>query len=233
MRGLVLQRVDESTTTPESWTVAEVNAALNEGLQLFVLLTLCLEAKITFNLTANLVFYDPFAQISDWIVPLRVRSNNVKVRPAKISELDALSSTWRTDTGATVQRYGTRGFSLLYVNPAPAGAGQSLELTYAQSPAALALDTDVPAIPEEHHPALVNFAIYRLRQKLGGSEFAKGLALFAEFLASVQKMGALVRARSLGQRYDALPIEISRQDISRLVRTRPDLPPMKKETPHD
>jgi hypothetical protein len=231
IRSLVLQRLDENTSAPESWTLAEVNAAINEAQMFLVLLTLCLENKVTFNLAANTVFYDPFAQVSDWIVPLRVRSANVKVRPAKMAELDALSSTWRTETAPAVKRYGTRGFALLYTYPVPSGSGQTLELTYAQSPAVMVNDGDVPQIPEQHHPALADYGIYRLRQKLGGSEFQKGLPLFASFIESAKQLGAFVRARSLDQRYDTLPVELAKLDISRALKIRKDLLPAKQETP--
>lgn len=229
LRTHTLERLDEDPTNPQSWTAAEVTAALNEAQMLLALLTLCLETKATITLS-GLPFLSILDQLPDWIVPLRLRQGTAKVRPVRLADLDALNPQWSSvASGLTLQRYGSVGFGLLFLDPAPAGTA---EVVYANAPAVLVLDTDIPAVPERTHPALIAYATYRLREKQGGSEFAAGLAGLSEFMAVAKVLGVQIRARSLGQRYDTLPVELTHMDLSRFLKLRKDLLPATAKEPH-
>jgi hypothetical protein len=228
IRTRTLRRVDEDPAAPVSYTAADAGNAINEGLQFFALLTLCVERTVSFPVVAGTGLYHMLLTYADWLVPLRIAQAGVKVRPARLGDLAARDLAWRLASGA-VSRYAHLGFDFLALYARPTSG--TLQIVYAACPAVLAADGDVPEIPVEYHPLLVVYAVYRLRFDTGGQDFAAGLPLLKEFLVGAAKMAAFIRARSLGLRYDKLPFELEQYDVSRLVTVRKDLLPGRKEAP--
>jgi hypothetical protein len=212
LRTRTLRRLDEDPAAPVTYTAAEVDAALNEGQQLFVLLTLCLEKTVTFPPDGS-GFHRMLQTYPDWLVPLRIARNGVKVKPARLAELDALDGRWSIAAGEP-ERYAMQGFDLLSLS----SAGQAaLTITYAHAPAVMALDADAPQIPGEFHALLIEYALYRVRVKLGAQEFAGGLRHLAVFLDGASKFGKFTRARAAGLQYDVLPFELRFPELSKLI----------------
>lgn len=212
-----LKRLDEDAGGG-FYTPAEALVALNRGQRLFVLLTLCLETTATLPLDAGVVWYRLLDEFGTFLLPLRLRvagAGGAKVRPARLADLDALSATWQAAEG-TPARYACLGFDQFAIYPHPAAGGTSLDVTLAFCPSAMT-EGSTPEIPEEDHPALIDFAIPVLRLKEGGQEFAKSLRYLDRFFEAAAKRAAYVRARSLEQRYDRVPVEWERWDRSRLV----------------
>ncbi len=221
LRARVLKRLDDDGF---GYTAAEVNSAINEGLQFFAWLTLCLEGAGDLTTGASI---QPLAIFPDYIAPLRVTVGGVKIRPATPAQLDALDNNWRANTGAPA-RYWSKGWNLMGFY---GSAGATAAMVYARSAAPLANDGDVPEIPELYHPVLADYGVYRVLAPQGGSMLAKALTYFAGFLAAATRVNALVRARSLALRYDTLPMELERYDLSRVTSIRKDLLPARKEQP--
>jgi hypothetical protein len=222
MRARVSQRLNEAGT-PIYYTAAEINAALNEALRFFCLLTLGLETTATWTVTAATTFFHMLAIFTDWICPLRIMdSTGAKIRPATLEDLASLDPGWRTSAGAPV-RYASLGSDLVALYQQPSGSGTVLSVTYAQAPATLAADGDTPAVPSEYHARLVDYAIYRCRQGEGGQEFEKSLKYFDSFMDGATKYASYVRARNIGSRYDKVPFELESFDRSKLLNLRPDL----------
>lgn len=156
---------------------------------------------------------------SEWDVPLwdsvlfdeavpDAQITMTKVRPARLADLDALNVSWPTVRNATVQKYGCLGLDLLYIYPAPADTGTSLEITYAAEPMELTVDADVPDIPEAYHQALIHYAVGTLPMKFGGSELAQAADEFTRFLTLAEKCGETVRVRGKALQYDYPPFEL-------------------------
>jgi hypothetical protein len=222
----VLERLDQPGGG--YYTTGEALAAINEGIRFFTLLTLGLEAEVTFPLNANTAFYHMQSSIADWLLPLRVRlAGGPFLRPARIEELDCLDAGWQSSAG-TPSRYLALGFDFFGVYQQPADNSQSLRITYARSPLPLAADADVPEYPEDLHPAFVDYAVYRLRFREGGQEFQKMLPYLGRFMDEAKRYGAYIRARNIAGRYDKLPFELERVDLSKLLKLRADLPPLRK-----
>jgi hypothetical protein len=212
---------DPSITTPVYYPYAEVLSALNRGQRMFVLLTLCLETTVTF-VGNNSAFYEMRSYFPDWMLPLRISTvSGMRVRPVRLADLDALDSQWIVATGTTTGRYAALGFEFLATYPASTAP---LIVTYAQAPPAMVQETDVPAINEDYHPALIDFAIPWLRMKEGGQEFEKSLVYLKRFFSEADREAAYVRQRNLAARYDNLPFELRRLDRSKFMGIRPDLP---------
>ncbi|MGH2360055.1 MAG: hypothetical protein ACRDGM_05875 [bacterium] len=219
LRQRVLERLDEPSGAPVYYTAAEVNEAINQGLRVFVFLTLCLERTQALTLTAGQAFYSMLAQgaFSDWFMPLRLRAGAVKVLPSKLADFRLLNERWREESG-TPARYACPGTDLLCLYPPPAGG--SVTITYAKSPTALTADGNTPEIPEEDHPVLADFAIWILRAKEGGLEFMAGDQGFERFWIASMARAEHVRKRSLAQGNDRMPVELTQFDMSAIVAER-------------
>jgi hypothetical protein len=153
-----------------------------------------------------------------------------RLEPSTLAEMCAENADWLTSTGIP-DRYGCLGFDLLFLNRATTIPGIKLLIAYARSPVRLVEDPDVPEIPEADHEVLIDGALSLLRLKEGGQELAASLTYLGRFLEATGRRVRQVRARSLAQRYDKLPLELEHFDASRLLKLRPDLPPHRKEAP--
>lgn len=198
------------------YTYQEVLAWINTAQRVSVLLTLFLEATGTLALaTDGRPFYRMLSTFSDWLLPLRVRlSSGAKLRPDRLQNLSALDSSWTRSAGAP-SRYALRGFDLLGVYQQPSGAA-SLSITYARSPIVLVNPTDVPELPDEYHPTLIDAAIVLCRAKEGAQEFSKVMPLWGKYLDEMTRLGDMVRHRSRERGYDFLPVELAKLDRSRI-----------------
>lgn len=214
----IWERLDDDSA---GWyyTPAEVLNAINKAQRQFAFLTLCIERTKTFELTSGVAFYtiSDDADFSDYLLPLKVTTNGVRVTPKTIHQLDALRSTWRTTAG-TPTSYGTLGLYLLFTYPRVDSAGQSLSITYAAEPAVLASGGNIPEIPEEFHTALVDYAIYWLRAKEGGVEFKGSVEYLRRFLGAASKHAEFTRARCRAMQYDRTPPDLRLTDRSKLFK---------------
>lgn len=232
LQARVSQRLDEAGGAT-FYPTSEITAALNEGLRFFCILTLALETRASWSVPAyaangNSPWHHMLGYFSDWIVGLRIETPaGAKVRPARADDLASLDSGWWNEPG-TPTRYVSTGVDLVGLWNQPASAGTTLNVTYARSPITMANATDVPEIPEEYHPELINYGIYRLRQVEGGQEFEKTLPLLDGYLNAAQRHASYVRARNAGGRYDKLPFELESFDRSALLKLRRDLVPNRK-----
>lgn len=207
----ILKGIDEDPASPSAGVVSEIRSYINEGQELFAWLSLCLETTATLNLSGTFGTLRP--SLPDYLAPLKMTINGRRIRPATLSDLDALSTTWQS-TLDIPQRYCTLGFNFVVVYPQEA---TSVQLTYARAPVP-SVNEDIPLeIEEQYHPALVSYGIYRTRLKEGAQGLERGLKYFGEFLDDAQRCGDFVRARSRAAKYDVLPLELKLFDRSRLM----------------
>lgn len=222
LQGRLLNRAGEfpdALPGNQFYQVSEATAALNSAQRLMALLTLCLETTGDFTLPiapATAPYYKMLPQFPDWLLPLRIRlSTGAKLRPSRLSDFAAMDSAWST-TVAVPQRYALLGFDFLAVYPAPYLAFTAA-ITYARCPDLLVTGADVPEVPDEYHPDLIDGAIPLMRVKEGGGELQKTMPNWNRFLDACQKLGDYVRARNQGQGYDYTPVELRRFDRSKLL----------------
>jgi hypothetical protein len=190
-------------------------SAINEGQELFSLLTLGLETTATLTIPAgNGPFIELRSYFHDYLCPLRLSNSGGRVRPATLADLDAENDQWQATTGIP-HRYASFGFNFACVTPQPA-TDTDHTFIYARSPLQLVYDA-FPEIPEEYHQSLVKYGIYRVKLKEGAQSLQRGINYLNSFLDDAQRYGAFVRGRSQSARYDTLPFELSLFDRSRLV----------------
>jgi hypothetical protein len=146
-----------------------------------------------------------------------------------MEDLNCLDPNWWNSPG-TPSRYIALGADLLGLYQQWTGGG-TLNVTYARAPLALVNPTDAPETPEEYHPRLVEYGIYRMRHVEGGQELEKALKYLGGFFEGAKHYAAYVRSRNLGSRYDKVPFELEKLDLSKVLRLRRDLPPARKAAP--
>lgn len=216
----IIARLDDiagspgSVATDDGPVPPEILAAINEGQELFSLLTLCLETTASLTLPALTPFLSLRATFPDFLCSLRLMASGTRIRPATLSDLDAENDQWQ-DTIGTPARYWTGGFNLLAVTPQPI-TDTTAQFTYARSPVQMIAD-DFPEIPEEYGQSLVNYGIYRVKLKEGAQSLQRGVGYLNAFLDDAQRLGDFVRARSRASHYDVTPFELALFDRSRLV----------------
>jgi hypothetical protein len=229
----ILARLDDPAgetvaADPNGPVPPEILAAINEGQELFSLLTLCLEQTDNWTLPASTPWLSVRASFPDFLVPLRVQVGSTRIRPATIAELDAENDQWQATQG-TPARYLTRGFNLFAFTPQPI-TDTVLTLTRARAPVQLVADA-FPEIPEEYHgTALLNYGVYRIKLKEGAQGLQRGMGYLNAFLDDAQRLGDFVRARSQAARYDALPFELKLFDRSRLIKALKEKTPWQKSS---
>ena len=206
----ILKGIDEDPAAPSEGVAEEVRTYIQEGQSLFAWLTLCLETTTTWSLSGAFGSLRP--TFPDFLVPLKVEIDGVRVRPATLAELDSINTAWQS-TAATPTRYCMLGFQFYSISPQ---AAVTATITYARSPQESPGEVFLE-IPDEYHPALVCYGIYRARLKEGAQGLERGMKYFNDFLDDCTRMGDFVRARSQASRYDTLPIELKLFDRSRLM----------------
>jgi len=215
LRTVTLQRLGQDPTVSGYFTGAMATAALNRSLRLFVLRSLCVERTDTYTLTAATTWSHVLTQLADFLLPLRLEYSGARLRPARLSELDALDAGWQASAG-NPERYSLAGLDLLAVYKQLA-AGGTLTVIYAAAPTRMTGDAHVPEIPAEYHDDLVAGAIPLMRLAEGGQEMEKALPGLKRLLDGAAKLAGYVRQRSLDLRYDRLPAELERYDLSRML----------------
>lgn len=213
LKTRVLEALGENAAAPVYYTAAHATAAINSAQRLFAFLTLCLEAESNLVLNPGDCWYT-----TDFghIVIMRIMRGSTKVTPCRLSDLDALDPDWQNATQAAVTRYAPTGGRLFALYPPPASG--SVTVTFAKVPAALSSDSDVPSIPVEYHPCLVDGAVVFARLREGGNELQDEMPRLERFMGSIQQMAGYVRARNAANGYDVMPPELKRFDPSKLVK---------------
>ncbi len=211
IRTQVFQRLDEDPANPLYFTNQMAVDAINEGLNIFSSLTWCVEK------TASLTITDTYtdllgAAIPRVIAPLKLYRGTTRMHPARPQEFAAEDTYWRIKTG-TAKRYGMMGATLLVLDLKPT-SGTVFTLTYAATAADLAADSDVPEIPLEDHPAIVDYAEWRMLATSGGAEFVAAKDPLGRFLAVAAKRAAAIRERFSVLGYDRKPKELKQPEES-------------------
>lgn len=212
----LLTRLGDNPASPKYFRQADALAAIREAQELFVLLTLCLEAETPIAISPGVFEYDAMAARADWLVCLSLTRgvDGKKVRPSTLGEVAAKNSQWQATADVGPERYAVAGFSKLFVTPQPVALG-TLTAVYARGPVTLTLGGSAE-IPEERQPCLLDYAQVRLRMSQGAQLLAADLSLLKSFFAEVEAAAAMVRERSKDRRYDVLPAEVRMPDWSRM-----------------
>lgn len=207
----VLGHTDDENAVSASQ--AEIVAAINEGQELAAMLSLCLERWTMLSLAANTSWGTFLDVYPDFICPLRMAINGLRVRPATLKDFDAQNELWQTTPG-TPAHYAAHGCNLYAIDRVPAALIQA-EFVYARSPVIMSM-ASTPEIPEQYHRSLADYASYRVRLKEGAQGLARAMIYFNRYLDDITALGNFIRARSRAAALDTLPFELALFDRSRM-----------------
>lgn len=212
--GDLIARIYERLDGDEQYyyTLAEASHAIDVAQRLFAWITLCIEHRFVFTLTAGEAFPSIRTQIVDFWVPLRVSlASGERLLPVTLDDLDKFNSNWQSTPGVP-RYYAQMGFNLMAVYPQPTGT-TTLHITYAAEPfnGFLQLSSDVA-------PLIVDGAIWMLRLKEGGPEVLQStMENLDRFVKGAQRYRTYIAARSKAQLYDSVPHELTDYDLSRFL----------------
>jgi len=167
IRIRVWSRLDEDSDDALRYSQADVDEAINDGIQHFCVRTGCLRASTTITQTANQLFHD---LPSDLVFIARIKSDttNDPLVPTSARQLDAGSRRsnrdWERRLGTSADFYLPFGMDEVGLYPLSSSGTETYTLHYAQDPGTsnVSADADEPSIPLEYHEALVEYAVSRL-----------------------------------------------------------------------
>ena len=207
MQTEVFRRLEESSASPAFWTVAQVKAALNEGLDELGDATEFVETSGAVSLTANTTYYD----LSSTAVlagepPLTVRrvfndQTSRWLKPYDQRSLDSTNREWESNTGEPAY-FWIKGLSWLGVYPKPAATSGTLTVHYSVLPSEMVANGATPDGPREFHLALVEYAVYDLLCQ--DREYKKAMKYWGRFSEKQEALRRFVNQRSVKDRVGGL-----------------------------
>ena len=216
LQTAVFGELNEDSSNPTFWTLADVKDAINEGYEEMSEISEWYDSTYTLSLSQGVRYYDLFAPTSSTSYPqilTVVKVYDATTRrwlfPISTKILDADNPVWELATG-TPDHFMLRGAFRFGVFPLPT---TSLDLTLytknipqgtAVDAPALVNDTDTPGFQEDFHPGIVAYAVYKLLCE--DAEYARmALPYYAEFAAQTDLLrkwcdnrGAIPMTRVLG-----------------------------------
>ena len=180
----VFRRLDEDSSSPAFWSLADVKTAINEGYEEMSDASEWYERNANLTLLSKRTYYDLRTALgSEQVLTLKHAYNQTTRRwlyPGELRELDYRTfHQWEDITGEPEQFF-LRGLFWLGTFPKQTADLGSLKLYYTAIPLALSDDADEPGFPEEFQYGLVEYAIGDLLAQ--EAETQKALAHFDEYL---------------------------------------------------
>lgn len=175
MRSEVYRRLRENASSPVHFTEAEIDSALNEGLEELADATEWCERTVNVQLAKLRTYYDLRSVVApEQFLGMRRAhspSTNRWIEPTALRVLDLEGYTrWETVIG-TPYRMFQRGLWWLGLYPHPSADGDLVRITCVVTPEALEED-DEPDFPEEFHRGVVEYAVYDLLAQDGETDKA-------------------------------------------------------------
>ena len=182
MQTEVFARLEENSTTPAFWALADVKNALNEGLEEISDASEWLEKNYAVPHVANQLYYNLSTALgSDTILTPKHALNNQTnrwIEFREVRDLDRQLLEWETVTGEEEQCV-LRGLWWFGIFPHSSDAAGSFTVYYSALPPARVNDADSPNFPEEYHYGLVEYALGDLLSQ--ERDYRKALAHFTEY----------------------------------------------------
>lgn len=180
----VFRRLDESSSAPAFWTVADVKAALNEGYEEMSDASEWYEWNANLPLLSKRTYYDMRRAFGgDVVFTLKHAYNSTTRRwlyPVDLRELDYRTfSQWEDITGEP-ESFFVRGLFWLGTFPKQTADLGSLKVYFTSLPPALVADTDEPGFSQDFQYGLVEYALGDLLSQ--EAETQKALNHFREYL---------------------------------------------------
>jgi len=196
MQTEVFARLEESSSSPRFFSLAQVKEALNDGLEEISDATEWFERNRAVPHVADQLYYDLTTSLgSDQILTPKHAFNNQTNRWLEFKsarDLDNERLEWETVTGEE-EKCLLRGLWWFGIFPHSSTATGSFTLYYTAIPPSMVEDADSPNFPEEYQYGLIEYAIGDLRAQ--ERNYDDALRHFNEYLRYEQGLAHYVQGR--------------------------------------
>lgn len=217
IRSKTLKFVDEDPAQTFRYiSDTDANNAIAMALRIFCFLTLCSEATGNLTIQPGESHTLILSTLPNFILPLRVTIDGVLIYRSSLERIEALASGWRNDP-APPERYAMIGANAIAIQPIQSSI-TTATVNYARFAPVLANDNDVPDIPNEDHDFIAEGAAAIVAgTKLGGQGDASARQRLESFFTGIKRRAGSVRERNKMNRYEALPAEVSKELLKKLL----------------
>ena len=188
IRAAVYRKLDSDSTSLR-YPSATVTQLINDGYSYMATRSFCVMASSTLTPVAGQLIYD---LPTDCVRVMRVfRTDTAEmVWPVDMARLDHKWSNWESATGTRFQWYFMLGLDRIVIGPIfSAVGGEAYSILYAQNPAEMDDDADVPEIPREYHEDLQDYATGRALLLDGSQEWLeKATKYLGDFQQATQRL---------------------------------------------
>lgn len=197
----VFTRLDENQSAPVYWSLTDIKAALNEGLDELADASEYYKTSQSINLVADATYYDLLALFTREPLLVTAVFNPQTSRwlfQTNVDRLDGMTyARWGTVTGEPEHHF-FRGLWKMGLFPKHGASSGTVEAEAAAMPPAMVADADKPGFPADFHYGCVEHAIYSLLAEDG--EMDESLAHFKEYKSYEAGLIEWVQSRARSDR---------------------------------
>lgn len=186
----VLDRLDESETSPRFWSRSELLQHVNDGILELTLMTGRLNSDRTYAMIGSKIQAVPAGAIA----LIHVSYAGAAIEKSSIENFDRLNIQWDNQSGI-LKKWAPCGLDKWFCDRQPTAA-ENVTLTTLDEPATLA-EGDVIDLDPEYVEALEYYAFHMARFKESGAEFQQAMTAYDDFLAIVGH----VEQRTMSQQF--------------------------------
>lgn len=208
-------------------STGDLTATINEGIAVLSMLTQACETTTTMAHGAATQTHSLGSLSPAFFSAVAVYWNSVRLFPVRMSDLDQLNPSWLTAAASTPSYYFTVGAlgtnPLLYLYPTPLLAG-TITLSYSGIAPNVVSSSDIPALPREHHYAVVWWAYaWELLKERGPLFVNKAFQIFGRFLQAAQELQLYIYRRTPDRDWQMPPLDMEaiRKKIRSVEQTVP------------
>lgn len=164
LREDVLVKLGEDPSDPKYWSVADVDAAINEAYEEITDATEWNEVMVTLSLDTRRTWYDLNAWREGMLTVLHFYNGTTQqwMRAGGVREFDSIQRDWMSASGEP-RRMVRRGLNWLGFFPFSGTLNATIDIYGTAMATPLSADADVPGFPVEFHPGLVHHAVSNLK----------------------------------------------------------------------
>ena len=164
MRTEVFRRLNENSVSPDFWTEADVDEAINDGLEEISDASEWYERHASIPILKQRPYYDLRTTLGDDTILSPGRALNVQtnrwIDPTHVRDLDYHTyRRWESISTGQLERMFLRGMWWLGFFPQGSADSGWVRFWYKAIPSRLVNATDEPGFPKEFHYGLVEYAV--------------------------------------------------------------------------
>src|SRR5215831_483000 len=185
----VLERLNESVTSPVFWTTAQIQDLLQDSQELIAEEARLCKRTINLATRPGCAYYQMRGIASDCMAMYRLilPDNRIRLRAVSSAQLDAYHLLWETVSG-TPRWWSPIDWQTFALFPHPIQGGANLRIDYLAWPPALLDDFDTPEFGQSEQDNMVIYGVYAGLMKRW--DVGRATSLFAEFMQRISRSKA-------------------------------------------